>query len=259
MICATLVEDCLKITDAAANSARGFFRQPITVEFKDDESPVTIADQSVERIVRQMIADKYPDHGIFGEEHGLEGADQDNLWVVDPIDGTRSFISGYPMFGFLLAHLHRGDPGVGIISMPMINEVYCGVAGQGTTLNGAPVKASGVTRLGDATLYINEGDKIFAERPDTFARLMAAGKTRRLSYDCYPHALLASGHVDAVVDYDLKPYDFLALRPVIEGAGGILTDWQGQELRMGYEGPVAGAATPELHGQLLEILKGAGT
>lgn len=256
MIGASVVSDCLDIADIAAKTVRGYFRQSVVVEFKDDASPVTVADQSVEATVRKLISERYPDDGILGEEHGLERPDQDDFWVIDPIDGTRSFISGYPLFGFLLAHLHKGQPDIGVISMPMIDEVYCGVTGQGTTLNGQTIHVSDVTRLENAMLYINEGDKIFTERPEVFARLMQAGQTRRLSYDCYPHALLAAGFVDAVVDYDLKPYDFLALRPVIEGAGGVLTDWQGQTLHMGYEGPVLAAATPQLHRQLLALLEG---
>lgn len=258
MIESTIVRDGLEIAEIAAETARGFFRNTLNVDFKEDESPVTVADQTVENVVRKLIAERYPNDGIFGEEHGFEGADQENLWVVDPIDGTRSFISGFPLFGFLLAHLHKGKSGLGIISMPMLKEVYCGVTGQGATLNDEPISVSQVTDLDKAILYINEGDKIFAEQPDVFARLMTTGQTRRLSYDCYPHALLAAGYIDAVVDYDLKPYDFLALGPVIEGAGGVLTDWQGQALRLEYEGPVVAAATPELHEQLLSVLKGPG-
>lgn len=257
MIDSTVVRDALEIAEIAAETARGFFRNNLNIEFKDDESPVTVADQTVETAVRKLIGERYPDDGIFGEEHGFEGADQDNLWVVDPIDGTRSFISGFPLFGFLLAHLHKGKSQLGIISMPMLEEVFCGVTGQGATLNGKPINTSHVTELKDAMLYVNEGDKIFNERPDVFAHLMKSGQTRRFSYDCYPHALLAAGHIDAVVDYDLKPYDFLALGPVIEGAGGILTDWQGNKPQLEYEGPVVAAATLELHEELLAVLNGS--
>jgi len=251
-----IIQDCIEITTLASETARGFFRQSIGVDFKDDQSPVTLADKTVETVVRRAILERYPDHGILGEEHGSERADQDDMWVIDPIDGTRSFISGYPLFGFLLAYLHRGNPEVGIISMPALNEVYVGIHGQGTTLNGEPIHVSAVTECGRATIYINEGDKIFAQEPAVFARLMQAGQTRRLSYDCYPHALLASGHVDAVVDYDLKPYDFLALMPVVEAAGGVVTDWKGRVPDLGYEGPVLASATPELHESLLSLLAG---
>lgn len=250
-----LIKDCGEIAEIAMECARGFFRTPVGVDFKADQSPVTVADTTVEKRVRDAIGQRYPTHGIFGEEHGIERADCADMWVIDPIDGTRSFISGHPLFGFLLAYLHRGRAEVGVIAMPMLDEVFVGVCGQGSTLNGIPINVSGVTRCDDAVIYINEGEKIFADRGDIFARLMQTGQTRRFGYDCYPHALLAMGHVDAVVDYDLKPYDFLALLPVIEAAGGMLTDWHGNVPGLGYEGAVLAAATPQLHAQLLAILQ----
>lgn len=233
-----------------------FFRGNLGVEFKSDESPVTQADKAVEADVRSYLTQHFPDHGIFGEEQGIEGEGRRRMWVVDPIDGTRSFLSGHPLFGFLLAHLDQGLPDLGVISMPALNETYIGVAGQGAQLNGSPIHTSETSRLDKAILYVNEGDKIHRDHPEKFARLMGAGQTRRFAYDCYPHALLAAGHVDAVVDYDLQPYDFLAVSPVIEAAGGIMTDWQGGALTLTSEGAVISAATPELHAELLELLNG---
>ncbi len=252
-----IVQDCAEISALASTAAMKFFRQPLGVDFKSDDSPVTHADKTVESLVRAEIARRHPAHGILGEEHGQERAGHPDLWVVDPIDGTRSFISGYPLFGFLLAYLHDGQPQAGVIAMPALDETYIGSTGQGATLNGAPIRVSSQTRLDDAIVYINEGDKIFADHPDLFAVLMRTGQTRRLSYDCYPHALLAAGHVDVVVDYDLKPYDFLALRPVIEAAGGCLTDWEGKIPRADYEGAIVASATPALHDQMLAILRSA--
>lgn len=237
-------------------TSRGFFRQSLGVAFKSDESPVTVADKSVESMVRQAIEARHPAHGILGEEHGTERADHADMWVIDPIDGTRSFISGHPLFGFLMAHLHNGSPDIGVIAMPVLDEICMGIVGKGTTLNGAPVSVSGVTQLDQAMIYINEGDKIYAHHPKVFQALMSAGQTRRMSYDCYPHALLAMGHVDVVVDYDLKPYDFMALMPVVQAAGGILTDWQGNSPTIDYEGAIVSAATPQLHAQILALLQG---
>ncbi|MEP5090596.1 MAG: inositol monophosphatase family protein, partial [Paracoccaceae bacterium] len=222
----------------------------------EDDSPVTHADKSIEKLVRQTIAERHQTHGILGEEHGLKSSNQDEMWVVDPIDGTRSFISGHPLFGFLLAYLHKGVPEVGVIAMPMLNEVMIGVRGQGSTMNGSSMQVSQVNALEDAVVYINEGEKIFADHPSILSRLMSAGQTRRFSYDCYPYALLAMGHVDIVVDYDLKPYDFMALRVVIEAAGGILTDWNGERPGLAYEGPILAAATPELHQAMGTVLMG---
>ncbi|PLS21281.1 inositol monophosphatase family protein [Neptunicoccus cionae] len=249
-----ILADGTDFVQAAGATARSYFRQHNAVEFKDDESPVTVIDQRIEQELKKAIAAKYPMDGIFGEESGVDGGLDGNLWVIDPIDGTRSFISGNPLFGMLLAYVRHGAPLAGIISMPVLDELYCGAIGQGATCNGAPISVSDQRNIDDCTLYINEGEKLMAEHPEPLARLLKAGKTRRFGYDCYPHALLAAGHIDAVVDYDLKPYDYLALASVITAAGGILTDWQGRALDLSSDGAVVAAATPELHRALLALL-----
>ncbi|QCO55841.1 inositol monophosphatase [Pseudorhodobacter turbinis] len=241
---------------AAGETARKFFRKHNNVEFKEDESPVTVIDQMIERDLKQAIAAKYPQDGIFGEESGVDGDLTGNLWVIDPIDGTRSFISGNPLFGMLLSYMQKGMPMAGIISMPMLDEIYCGAVGHPATCNGQPIKVSEQRNIDDCTLYINEGDKMIVDHPETLSKLLKVGKNCRFGYDCYPHALLAAGHVDAVVDFDLKPYDYLALTPVIEAAGGIMTDWQGKPLDLSSDGAVVAAATPELHRALLALLNG---
>lgn len=243
-----------KIAEIASDAALGYFRGRLGIEFKDDESPVTQADKGVETAVRNYLSEHFPNDGIFGEEHGFEGASQDNIWVIDPIDGTRSFLSGHPLFGFLLAYLIKGTPEIGVIGMPALGETLIGHRGHGTTLNGKTVKSSNVTSLDQAVLYVNEGDKIYRDHPNLFRRLMSSGQTRRFSYDCYPHSLLAMGHVDAVIDYDLQPYDYLALASVIEGSGGIITDWSGNPLDLNSDGRVICAATPELHQELKDLI-----
>lgn len=240
---------------AAGATARKYFRGHNEIAFKEDESPVTVIDQMIERDLKLAIATDYPDDGIFGEESGVDGDLDGNLWVIDPIDGTRSFITGNPLFGMLLSYVERGKPVAGIISMPMLNEIYTGAVGHPATCNGAPIKVSTQRNIDECALYINEGDKLMVQHPAPLSRLLAAGKTRRFGYDCYPHALLAAGHIDAVVDYDLQPYDYLALTAVIEAAGGVVTDWQGNPLTLSSDGAVVCAATPELHRSLLGLLK----
>lgn len=251
---ASIVEDCQQWADEAAILARKYFRQPTQVDFKEDESPVTVIDQLIESELKKSIAAKYPQDGILGEESGTQGETCDNLWVIDPIDGTRSFVSGNPLFGMLLAYVESGTPVAGVISMPMLDEVYSGALGLPATCNGQTIKTSGQSNIDDCTLYINEGEKLLAEHPEKLNRLLTAGKVKRFGYDCYPHALLAAGHIDAVIDYDLKPYDFLALAMVIQSAGGIITDWQGNPLDMHSKGDVLCAATPALHQSLLSLL-----
>ncbi|GAB5435777.1 inositol monophosphatase family protein [Falsiruegeria mediterranea] len=250
------VEHAQTVAELACESARGFFRGKLGVEFKADSSPVTQADKGIEAEVRAYLSEHFPDHGIFGEEHGANGVDKDNLWIVDPIDGTRSFLSGNPLFGFLLAHLQHGTPQIGVVGMPVLGEIFVGVKDKGAKMNGEAIQASDVQDLNRAILYVNEGDKIYRDHPNVFARLMQSGQTRRMSYDCYPHALLAAGHVDAVVDYDLQPYDYLPVSALVEAAGGLMTDWQGNALSLGSDGRVISAATPQLHAELLDLVNG---
>lgn len=242
------------ITERAAATALAHFRQGISFDVKSDESPVTAADLQIENEARAIIGASFPDHTILGEEFGAGDLSNDNIWVIDPIDGTRSFISGNPLFGFLLAYLESGKNALSIVSMPFLKERFIGRMGQGATLNGKPIQTSNKTSLSDAMLYINEGEKLFAAEPEIFSKLMASGHTRRFAYDCYPHALLAAGHVDCVVDYDLKPFDFLPITGVVEAAGGVITDWDGNELTFQSGGKVVSAATPELHHQMLQVL-----
>ena len=135
-----------------------------------------------------------------------------------------------------------------------MGEVFVGVKGEGATLNGAPIQSSDQTDLDESILYINEGENIFADHPDVFGLLIKAGQTRRFSYDCYPHALLAAGHIDAVVDYGLQPYDYLPLICLVEAAGGVMADWDGNALTLQSDGRVVTAATPDLLGQVLDVL-----
>ncbi len=245
-----------EIARIAAQAARGFFRGRLGVEFKADESPVTQADRGVEAVVRQYLADHFPDDGIFGEEQGFDGQDRQNVWIVDPIDGTRSFLSGHPLFGFLLGYIRDGVPQLGVIGMPALGEVLIGVKDHGATLNGEPISVGATRHLSDAVLFVNEGDKIYRDHPALFDRLMNSGQTRRFAYDCYPHALLAMGHVDAVIDYDLQPYDYLPVSVVVQAAGGIMSDWDGNPLNLNSDGRVISAATPELHAELLNLVNG---
>ncbi len=244
------------IAEKAAEIARGYFRGQLHVELKPDESPVTQADKAVEEMVRDYLAEHFAGHGVLGEEHGATSSDSRYLWVVDPIDGTRSFLTGHPLFGFLLALLDDGVPVLGVIGAPVLRETLIGIPGQGATLNGSAIRVSGQTRLDAARLFVNEGEKIHRDHPVIFERLMGCGQTRRLSYDCYPHALVAMGHADAVVDYDLQPYDYMALSAVVQAAGGQITDWQGNPLTLASDGRVVSAASPELHRDLLDLLNG---
>ena len=244
-----------QLADAARPIARAYFRQPLTVESKADLSPVTIADRAIESELRRLIESHYPGHGILGEEFPARHGDR-FTWVLDPIDGTRSFISGHPLFGFLLAHQVGGETKLAAVGMPALNEVFTAEKGRGAFKGADRLSVSGRTGFDGATIYINEGEKIWRTHPQVFSRLMNAGQTRRFSYDCYPYALLAMGHVDLVVDFDLQPYDYLTVSLLVAEAGGVMTDWQGRRLHMGENVATVAAATPELHKAALALLRG---
>ncbi|HIP24141.1 MAG TPA: inositol monophosphatase family protein [Rhodobacteraceae bacterium] len=243
-----------KIAEDAGKVAMSYFRGKLGIEVKEDLSPVTVADKAVEAFVRERLAQDFPDDGVFGEEEGASGLDRARVWVLDPIDGTRSFLSGYPTFGFLLAILEHGKPKIGVVGIPAMGEVYTGL-GREAQLNGAPISVSQQKSLSDAILYIHEAEHMRTHDQAVLEQLTKSGTTRRFAYDCYAHALLAAGHIDAVVDYNLQPYDYLPLCALIEAAGGLITDWQGQPLTLESDGRVISAATPELHAELLEITK----
>lgn len=248
------IKTALQITADASEIPRRYFRADFDIEHKLDKSPVTIADQETEQFIRDALEQHFPDHAIFGEEFGRQRNDSEYEWIIDPIDGTRSFVSGMPLYGMLLALLKNQQPQLGIIRMPELNEVYVGDCHTAILNQSIELHCSNTTALEDAIIYINEGEKINQQNPALFKRLSESGRVMRLGYDCYPHALVAAGQIDLVIDYDLKPYDYFSLIPVVEGAGGIITDWQGANLNMQSNGQVVSATTPELHQQALELL-----
>ena len=247
------------LADKVRPLSRKWFRHPLAVDTKADESPVTQADREVEAALREAIAREYPEHGIFGEEFGASHAEAELVWSLDPIDGTRAFISGNPLWGTLLALLHRGRPVFGLIDIPMLDERWIGAADLPASLNGETCRVSGCTELRQAILYATSPDIFAGAELAGFDALAQAARMRRYGGDCYSYGLLASGHVDLVVEAGLQPYDYLALMPVIEGAGGVITDWSGQPLGLGSQGRVVAAATPQLHRQAMRVLGAAMT
>lgn len=244
-----------RAADGAGDIARAHFRNAIEVEHKSDDSPVTIADRNIERFLREQIGQMYPDHGILGEEHGDQNLDRDFVWVVDPIDGTKSFVTGHPMFGGLIALLQNGEPQLGQIDMPAMGERWCGIKGKPTTLNKVPVRTSGCKDL--ATSYAYTTDPMLFSGSAQAVLDMLRSKVRLLRFggDCYNYALLASGYCDLVLETGLQPYDYLPVVQIIRGAGGVISDWQGQDLGIGSRGDVLASATPELHAQMLTELE----
>ena len=243
-----------RLADQAGTIVRSYFRTPVAVDIKPDASPVTIADREAEAAMRDDIAKRYPDHGILGEELGTLRADARYVWVLDPIDGTRSFITGKPLFGTLIALCDAGRPILGIIDQPIMRERWVGCRGEPTTLNGALANVRSCPELAKAALFTTGLEWYPPAELARFERLRAAVGMTQYSADCYAAGLLASGFVDLVVECSLKAYDYCALVPVIEGAGGVITDWQGRPLDLTSDGRILAAGDGALHGTARALL-----
>ena len=252
----TFLALALRLADAAGAKIRPHFRKPITVEEKPDLTPVTVADRAAEAAMRALIETHYPDHGILGEEFGRVREDAEYVWVLDPIDGTKSFISGVPLFGTLIALTRGGRPILGIIDQPISRERWVGASGRPTTLNGAAIHCRACPTLAAATLFSTTPDMFKGPDVASFTRVSAAVKLTRFGADCYAYGLVATGFVDLVLEASLKPYDFSAMAPIVEGAGGVVTDWRGAALDLASDGRILVAGDRRAHQAAMALLDG---
>jgi CoA:oxalate CoA-transferase len=219
-----------RLADVAGTIVRRYFRQPCAVDHKADQSPVTVADRQIEEALRRILEAEWPSHGIIGEEYGAVRADADYVWVIDPIDGTRSFMSGKPTFGTLIALLHKGVPVLGLIDQPIVGDRWIGAQGHATHHNGSPATSRACAVLAHATIATTGPSYFNDDERRAYERVRVAGRTGLWGGDCYNYGLLASGHIDVVIESGLKLHDFAALVPVVNGAGGLMCDWQGAPL-----------------------------
>ena len=244
----------ISLADAAGEAIRPYFRQPLTVDDKADLTPVTAADRAAEQAMRSLIESRFPEHGIIGEEFGRLRENAEFVWALDPIDGTKSFISGVPLFGTLIAVTRAKRPILGIIDQPISRERWVGVAGRPTTLNGAVVRCRDCPALAGATLFATTPDMFKGGDAAAFARVSGAVKLTRFGADCYAYGLLAAGFIDLVLEASLKPYDFCAMVPIVEGAGGVATDWRGGSLHLASDGRTLVAGDRRTHDAALALL-----
>jgi myo-inositol-1(or 4)-monophosphatase len=243
--------------DVAGAVVRPFFRAAVAVDTKSDRSPVTIADRSAEQAMRAVLAERFPDHGILGEEFGLDRPEARLRWVLDPIDGTRAFVSGRATFGTLIALMDGETPIVGVIDQPVTGERWIGAAGRATTFRGSYGGRAGCRlcpSLAEAELSCTSPEMLGPDMP-RWQRLAAAVRRNYWGGDCYAHGLLALGQIDVITENTMKLWDWAALVPVIEGAGGKVTDWAGQTLRPGGDGTVLSVGDPALLPQVVALLK----
>lgn len=265
-----------RLADEAGQIARKYFRQSFEVISKADESPVTVADRAIEQRLREIIEAERPEDGIFGEEFGIKESRNGLTWVLDPIDGTKSFVIGRPTFGTLIALCENDVPMLGIIDQPITGERWIGVQGQSTLFlqkgphpsplpegrgdkNGIAVKTRSCKNLKDACagsttpamfppLSLPKGGEIWRNIEPAVKMLAWGG-------DCYMYGLLASGFMDVCFEASLSPYDFCALVPVVEGAGGVMCDWDGKPLTMKSDGRVIAVGDAALRADLIRLLQ----
>ena len=250
------------LADEARKIIRPYFRTDVDIDHKGDESPVTIADRAVEEHLRSIIEEKRPEDGIIGEEFGIKDSQNQYDWVLDPIDGTKSFIAGRPSFGTLIALCENDVPILGIIDQPILNERWVGVKGQQTLFsrhagkpkdaifNSKPAQTRKCSALQNARLCSTSPNWI----PDHWKKLRDQSDFLIWGGDCYSYGLIATGGIDAVIETGLSPYDYAALPPIIEGAGGHMCDWNGNPLTTKSDGRVLAMGYIALKDQILKIV-----
>lgn len=234
------------LADASGPIIRDYFDKGVSVEDKADSSPVTEADKEAEAAIRALIEQRYPEHGIVGEEFGAVRADADYVWVLDPVDGTKAFIIHKLTFGTLIALSYKGQPVLGVIDQPILKHRWIGASGHSTTFNGEAVRGRQCSSLAEARLNTTAADLFDASEFQRFLAVAKAAKFCHWGGDCYGFGLVASGYIDLSVESGLKTHDYMALVPIIEGAGGKVTDWAGKPLDMNSDGTIIAAGDPAL-------------
>ena len=242
------------LADESEKIIKKYFRTTLNVDRKEDKSPVTIADKEVELKIREIIKNNYPHHGILGEEFDQKNIESEYIWVIDPIYGTRSFIAGHKDFGTLIALVYNNKPILGIINCPMHNERWIGITNKETTMNNKVVKTSNIKFINESYfctsgLYLE--DIHFKKSCD---KIINKSKYYRLGGDCYMYGMIASGLIEIVLEDTLKTHDYMALIPVIEGAGGVVTDKYGSPVTINSDGSIVASANKSLHNQIINII-----
>ncbi len=250
-----------ELADIARKLARIAFVEGAAFQSKSDGSPVTEVDQAIEWAMRDIIVEKFPEHGILGEEYGNSDLDGEFVWVIDPIDGTKCFATGLPTFGSLISLCQNNTPVIGIIELPVAEQRCVGVVGQPTTFNDKPVQCRSRATLKECVMSLS-GPEFYKEHAPRqgFERLWPESEWNVYGGGCVSYASLARGFVDLCLDgANLSPYDFCAYVPVINGAGGLISDWQGDSLGL-HAGPatrakgVLASGDSRIHDQALRII-----
>jgi len=243
-----------EISDAVGEVHRKYFRKPVSTEYKDDSSPVTQADQESEALARELIMKRYPSHGILGEEYPAHQADAEFLWVIDPVDGTKYFMSGHPTFALLLGLAYQGEFILGVIDQAISRERWIGADNYGSYLNGNAVTTRKCSQLNKAILA-RAGFEWHTEGRDHYIdKVWKATHWSQWGVAPYDYGLLASGHIDVVMTAGPLIHDFAALGPIINNAGGLITDWHGQRLNVNSPNHVVAVGNPALMPEIIRLI-----
>ena len=230
----TVGRDIVEFAHVLADTASGIVRAAAgsrrVAHRKADASPVTDIDRAVETRLRELIAARFPGHGVIGEELGADRRDAEHVWVLDPIDGTKAFMAGMPMYGTLIGLVRGGRPVLGVIEQPVTRERWIGVDGDGTRYNGEPVHTAACARLSDALVCTTSAEYYEGEDEEAFRRIVAGSRWTVYGGNCYAFARIACGNVDVALEARVAVHDYVALVPVVENAGGVMTGWRGEPL-----------------------------
>lgn len=253
------LQEFLDFAHALADASGAVLRESLHTrrgfDTKADDSPVTAIDMHVEQTLRTLIRHRYPAHGILGEEFDAQDLDAEYVWVIDPIDGTKAFITGIPIYGTLIALAQRGTPVVGIIDHPITNDRWAGARGTRSTFNGAPIQSRQCASMAEALMSCSNPEPFGPAERAAFETLRDATKWCVYGSSCYAYGCVASGTIDIAIDCGRhREVDYCALVPVIEGAGGVITDWEGRPLTIHSGNRLVAAGNPQRHAEALKVL-----
>ncbi|MDE7546910.1 histidinol phosphate phosphatase [Acetobacter fabarum] len=252
------VDVAIMLAETARSVVRPWFRRGVGVESKKDASPVTVADRTAERVMRAILAERLPEHGVFGEEFGQDNAQADYQWLLDPVDGTRAFVTGRPLFGTLIALFYKGEPVLGILDQPVLGERWVGVKGRATMFSsslGGQARTRQDVVLDEAEMSCTSPEMLELAPHDRWKVLKQQARRMTWGGDCYAYGLLALGQIDLIAECDMNPWDWGALVPIVQGAGGVMSAWDGSPLRMDGDRTVLAAGSASLHREAVRILQ----
>lgn len=260
IITTEIIDFANHLADLSAVTIKKYFRKNFGEQNKRNNTPVTIADQETEKVIREAIRKKFPTHGIIGEEMDDTDLEADYKWVIDPIDGTTSFVIGKPIFGTLIALTYKDIPVLGIINQPITGERWLGIEGAKTKLNNKIIKTRKCENFSDAILCTTSPAFFKGINRKIFKVISSKTKYQKFEGviyggDCYLFGLLALGLVDIIIEYGLNNYDYMALVPVVKSAGGVITDWKGEELNLKSNGMVLACGDAVLHKKIVKLIK----